>query len=48
LREKNHENLEWKQRFDQMASEYEAVALNLKEANNCYLTQVGENEELRR
>jgi hypothetical protein len=31
-----------------MKTEHEDVIVNLKEANKCYLMQVGENEDLKR
>ena len=31
-----------------MAKEYSDVNENLKEANRCYMNQVGENEELKK
>lgn len=47
LQEKNQENNEWHKRYQRMADEHEDVTRNLKEANQCYLAQVGENQELR-
>jgi hypothetical protein len=48
MQEKNQESREWRKRYDQMAADHEEVIGNLKEANKCYLAQVGENEELKR
>lgn len=48
LMEKNQESKEWMRRYQQMASEHEEVISNLKDANSCYLAQVGENEELKK
>ena len=31
-----------------MASEYDQISQSLRDANNCYLAQVGENEELKK
>jgi len=47
MKEKNHESVEWKNKFERMRDEHEEVVENLKEANKCYLVQVNENEELR-
>jgi len=47
LREKNTENREWKDRYELIMRENEDVLKSLKEANNQYLGQVGENEELK-
>lgn len=44
MMEKNHETREWQKRYEKMAEDHEEVISNLKEANQCYLNQVGENE----
>lgn len=46
--EKNQESKEWKLKYDEMRNEHEDVLQSLKEANKCYLNQVGENEELKK
>jgi len=48
LQEKNQESSEWRNRYQEMANNHEEVMANLKEANSCYLAQVGENEELKK
>ena len=47
MRVKNEESQEWKQRYQQMQAEHEDVVKNLKDANQQYLNQVGENEDLK-
>ena len=48
LQEKNKETDEWRQKYDEMRREHDDVISNLREANRCYLTQVSENEDLKK
>lgn len=48
MREKNKETDEWRHKYEFMKEQHEDVIDNLKEANKCYLTQVSENEDLKR
>lgn len=47
LQVKNQENLEWQQRYQKMQRDHDEVMQNLKDANQQYLNQVGENEDLK-
>lgn len=48
MKEKNKGTDEWKHKFEFMKEQHEEVIESLKEANKCYLTQVNENEDLKK
>ena len=48
MKDKNKETDEWKNKYEVMKEQHDDVIYNLKEANKCYLTQVNENEDLRK
>ena len=48
MQQKNKEGEQWKAKMQMMQGEHQDVIDSLKEANKSYLTQVGENEDLRK